>query len=124
MRSTRNIEVESNMQSIKLLTIAAATLALGGIAQADTYPETNSVVVKYGDLNLGSDEGVKSLHRRIRNAAASVCGTLETKILGLRDAYDDCVTKAIADSVAKVDNPNLSNFHAGRRPPAMPTSRS
>ena len=36
----------------------------------------HGVVVRYGDLNLNSQAGVASLHKRIRNAAESVCSEL------------------------------------------------
>ena len=104
------------MKSTKLLTLAAVALALGGVTQAGVKRETNSVVVRYGDLNLESAEGIKSLHKRIRNASQTVCVSFDTRILGLRDAYDQCVEKAVKDSVAAIGNPKLTNYHAGRSP--------
>ena len=100
------------MKSIKYL-LPLAALALTGIATAATRDAT-SVVVRFGDLNLNSQAGVASLHKRIRNAAESVCSPLETRILGLRDAYDECVNEAVSNGVAAVANPNLSNFHASK----------
>ena len=35
-------------------------------------------------------------------------------ILGLRDAYSDCVKEAVTNGVAEVGNVNLTNFHANR----------
>jgi UrcA family protein len=100
------------MKSIKyLLPLAALTLA--GVATAATR-NAPSVVVRFGDLNLNSQTGIARLHNRIRNAAESVCSSLETRILGLRDAYDDCVNDALSDGVAAVANPNLSDFHASK----------
>jgi UrcA family protein len=88
-----------------------AALALSGFAAAGTR-DTNNVVVKYGDLNLNSQAGIASLHKRIRNAAESVCNQLETRILGLREAYDACVDQAVADGVAAVGSPALTQFHS------------
>ena len=110
--------------SNKLLIIAAAALALGGVANAAMEGDTNSVVVRFGDLNLESASGVKSLHKRIRNAALSVCSSIDTRILGLRDAYDQCVDKAITDGVAAVGNANLTNYHARGKAPALASNRS
>jgi len=98
------------MKSIKFL-LPVAALALSGMAAAGSN-DVNSVVVRYGDLNLNSQAGVKSLHRRIRNAAESVCSELNTRVLGLRDDYDLCVDEAVKNGVAEVANPNLTNFHA------------
>lgn len=103
------------MKNKFLLTVAA--LALSGIAAAGSN-DTHSVVVRFGDLNLDSQAGVASLHKRIRNAAESVCGDLNIRILGLRDSYDECVRDAVTRGIADVANANLTNFHAskGRAP--------
>jgi UrcA family protein len=103
------------MKIIKTL-LPLAALALSGLATASTRTtgEVNSVVVKYGDLNLNSQAGIARLHKRISNAAKSVCNELDTRILGLRGAYEECVADAIDNGVAAVDNANLSQFHAAR----------
>ena len=80
------------MKSIKYL-LPLVALAASGIASAATR-DAPGVVVRFGDLDLNSQTGVASLHKRIRNAAESVCGPLETRILGLRDAYDVCVERS------------------------------
>lgn len=112
------------MKLTKLLTVVVAATALGGVAQAAAKRETNSVVVRYGDLNLESPDGIRSLHKRIRNAAESVCASLETRILGLRDAYDECVKQAVADGVAAVGNPKLTKYHGHGKAPAFASNRS
>ena len=98
------------MKSIKYL-LPIAALALSGLATAGSR-DAHNVDVKFGDLNLNSQAGLASLHKRIRNAAESVCSQLETRILGLQGAYDDCVATALANGVAAVGNPNLTAFHA------------
>ena len=100
------------MKSIKYL-LPVAALALSGIAAAGSR-DTSSVVVRYGDLNLNSQAGVSGLHKRLRNAAESVCGDLHSRILGLNDAFDHCVADSLANGVASVGNANLSNFHASK----------
>ena len=95
----------------KLLPLVA--LAVSGVAAAG-QPKAEGVVVHFGDLNLNSQAGVVSLHKRIRNAAESVCSPLDLKVLGLRDTYDECVKEAVENGVAAVGNPNLSNFHANK----------
>jgi UrcA family protein len=97
------------MKSIKYL-LPLAALALSGAAAAGS-PLTESRVVRYGDLDLNSRAGVLSLHKRIRNAAESVCGNLNSRIAGVKDVYDDCVKEAVNDGVAAVGNVNLTNFH-------------
>jgi UrcA family protein len=100
------------MKSIKYL-LPLAALALSGAAAAGT-PLTESRVVRYGDLNLDSRAGVASLHKRIRNAAESVCGNLNSRIAGVKGLYDDCVKQAVDNGVAAVGNVNLTNFHTTR----------
>ena len=108
------------MKSIKsLLTVAA--LAISGIAAAGS-PDDHSVVVRYGDLNLNSQAGVASLHKRIRNAAESVCSELNNRVLGLRDMYEQCVSEAVSSGVNQVANPNLSNFHRSKGKSAVVAS--
>jgi len=95
---------------VKLLPVAAA-LALSGIAQAGTVRELPSVVVKYGDLNLDRVDDVATLHARLRKAALQVCSQLDSRVLGLRDQYELCLSEAVSQSVAKVGNDRLTAFH-------------
>jgi UrcA family protein len=90
-----------------------AALALSSIAAAGS-PQVESRVVRFGDLNLNSRAGVAVLHKRLRNAAESVCGNLNSRLLVLRDAYEHCVADAVTQGVTSVGNPNLSNFHANK----------
>ena len=99
------------MKMIKTL-LPLAALALSSFATAAS--PTNSVVVKYGDLNLNSQAGIARLHKRISNAAESVCDQHETRLLSLQSAYKECVNLALSDGVAAVDNAGLSQFHANK----------
>jgi UrcA family protein len=105
------------MKSIKFL-FPVVALTISGIAAAGSS-DVNSVVVRYGDLNLNSQAGVASLHKRIRNAAESVCSELHNRVLVLRDIYDECVSHAVTNGVTAVANPNLSNFHRRKGKPAV-----
>jgi UrcA family protein len=95
---------------IKLLAVAAA-LAFSGLGHANIRLDVPSVVVNYADLKLNKKADVVRLHARIRNAAQQVCTPLNSRVLGLREQYQSCVTDAIAQSVARINNPNLSNYH-------------
>jgi len=107
---------------IKLLPVAAA-LALGGVAQASTVRELPSVVVRYGDLDLDTSDGVATLHTRLSRAARQVCSPLDSRVLGLRDQYALCVSGAVTQSVARVNNPRLTSFHRyGRTAAAVASS--
>ena len=88
------------MKSIKYL-LPLVALAASGLATAATS-DTRSIVVRYGDLNLNSEAGKARLHKRLRNAAESVCGLADTRVLVLRDVHDQCVAEALSNSVAAV----------------------
>ena len=104
------------MRHIKLLRVAAAAaLAFSGLAGASTVRELPSVVVKFGDLNLDNAAGVAKLHARLHSAAQQVCSQLDSRVLGLREQYDRCVSDAVTSSVAKIGNANLTTFHRYRR---------
>jgi len=104
-----------SLRSIRLLPLAAAltlgALALNGVAQASTPKEFASVVVKYDDLTLNTRAGVASLHSRLRAAAQQVCSPLDSRVLGLREEYERCVTTAVSQSVDSVGNSNLKRYH-------------
>ena len=108
------------MKSIKYL-LPLVALAASGMASAATR-EAPGVVVRFGDLDLNSRTGIVSLHKRLRNAAESVCSPLESRILGLHDAYVECVKEAVSNGVAAVANPNLTNFHASKGKRALVAS--
>jgi UrcA family protein len=99
-----------------------AALALSGVAAAGA-PTVETRVVRFGDLNLDSRAGVAVLHKRLRNAAESVCGNLNSRLLALHDAYQQCVAEAVTQSVTSVGNPNLSNFHASKGRPVVLASK-
>jgi len=118
MHSTSTEDIMTS-RFVKLLPVAAA-LALSGIAQAGTVRELPSVVVKYGDLNLDRVDDVATLHARLRKAALQVCSQLDSRVLGLREQYETCVSGAVTQSVAKVDNARLTSFHRfGRKAAAV-----
>jgi UrcA family protein len=115
MRSEQTKEHIMSKRLIKLLPLAAALsfggLAFSGLASAHTNDNPPSVVVKYGDLDLSTPNGVAALHSRLNRAAKQVCSPFESRVLGLRERYDQCIADAVADAVNTVGNTNLSLYH-------------
>jgi UrcA family protein len=74
-----------------------------------------SVKVRISDLNLTSPEGAATLYTRIRNAARTVCGTVDTRLLEEKVDWDGCVNESIANAVAKVGSANLTAYHLARK---------
>jgi UrcA family protein len=107
-------------QLSKLLPLAAAlaatSLGFSGQAGARTRDTPPTVTVKFGDLDLGTRNGVAALHSRLNRAARQVCSPLDSRVLGLREQFDLCVSDAVTDAVRTVANPNLTLYHRyGRR---------
>jgi UrcA family protein len=100
--------------SIKLLLpVVAATLTSLAPASvpANGAVGVPSVTVRYDAATLVSPSGVKALHNRLAMAARSVCKPLDSRILGLREQYDQCVRESVRRSIADVGNANLTNYH-------------
>src|SRR5688572_9151559 len=100
------------MKSIRFL-LPAAALVFSTLAAAGPR-DVQSVVVRFNDLELQSPGGVAGLHQRIRNAAQSVCGDLDTRILALRASYAKCVDEAVANAVAEVGSSKLAVLASNR----------
>ena len=85
-----------------------------GVAQAATSTdEVPSLVVRYGDLDLSSDAGVRALSRRLATAAHQVCPFEDSKA-PLQMAYNNtCRAQAIARAVHDINSPQLAALEAG-----------
>ena len=112
----------TNFQAIRAVAICTA-VALGfGTAGASAATSkiqfvtdgVNKYVVRYSDLDLSKIDGAAALYARVSYAAAIVCNSLQSRDLGIAAKYQACVTQAIADAVASVDRPLLSQYHESR----------
>jgi len=87
-----------------LLACGCAGLAAAAPSSADVP----SVVVRYGDLNLQTEAGVRTLYRRLARAAAQVCpvplSNLDLTQLG---SARSCQAAAIARATASLHDPRL-----------------
>jgi len=105
----------------KTTSAAARTVAiciaatLGYTAAAGTsLSVTNSqlqYVVRFSDLDVSKAAGATALYARIRRAARIVCDPGESREMGLAAIYRECMEESIANAVAKVDRPLLSQYH-------------
>lgn len=91
------------------LGLSAAGASAGAFGVTPRTGDTRKEVVAFRDLDLSKSVGVTKLYGRIRDAARDVCNPLES--LWFPHAYKACVDKAIADAVAKVNRPLLSQYH-------------
>jgi UrcA family protein len=122
-RPTRNdqerlmITTSSKQTTPRPLAVAVALAALTVTTLSVAAPAsdaTDSVKVRYSDLNLATDAGVGTLYRRIANAARLVCPDPYSRDLSVVAASEHCQADAIAKAVAEVNNPRLALMHAAR----------
>jgi UrcA family protein len=100
---------------LRAATLAWALCLTGGTGAWAAAPATHSVAVKYADLNLTAAAGADALYRRIKVAAADVCG-YEGRSLAEIANWHDCMHGAVADAVAAIDSPLLTARATGKRP--------
>lgn len=88
---------------------------LGATHASAGPPEGRSITVNYRDLNLSTIAGATTLYQRLTRAARSVCYEPEAGVHAYRE-WTSCYQAAIADAVAKVNNPLLTAVHSGHNP--------
>jgi UrcA family protein len=100
------------------LSCAAPVLAQTSLAQtSDPVP---SVSVRYGDLNIGSPAGARSLLKRIEAAAKTACGGApDIRQLGQLVSFEACRRSALARAVVVVNSPMLTAMAHGGPPGSL-----
>jgi UrcA family protein len=95
--------------------VAASFLAfgapMGARAQAAEPAQSHTTIVKYGDLNLDSEQGAKVLYARLRSAAKNVCSSFEGRDLIQKKHWQGCFDKAVASAVVQVNNIRVTALH-------------
>ena len=96
------------------LCATAATAAAGDTARA-TATTWNATVVRFGDLNLETEAGVKKLYVRLQVAAKDVCN-VHTSWAGLqqKSIEDRCVSAAIGAAIVKINRTHLTAYHRAK----------
>jgi UrcA family protein len=103
---------------------ASAGMAVAAMAPASAA-DVPTVAVRYADLDLRHEAGVKVLYRRLYNAAVEVCGQRErTGSRIVRVAWKSCVAATVAAAVAMVDRPELTAYHQQRTDATAPLQAS
>lgn len=92
---------------IAMAALAAALTA--NLASATTVDdEARQVVVRYSDLDLSRPEDARRLYGRIQSAAREVCENFRSHDLQRAQIYKQCMDKAIADAVAKLQSAQVA----------------
>jgi len=104
--------------------VTAVALAGSAFAQAQQGVSVRTVTVRFGDLDISTAAGAKTLYQRIRGAARMVCGEEEDYDLGLdaRRYWNSCFQSAVNGAVDKVQSPLLRALHRQSMPAAPDTA--
>jgi UrcA family protein len=97
----------------KIVYWAACFILTSGLS---TYAAENRIAVSYGDLNLGHEEGARTLLTRLDHAATHVCGG-RPGIADLRAwaSYEACRKAAMDRAVATVHAPLVASLYGAPR---------
>jgi UrcA family protein len=118
---------ESNMSTMTIAThstrqrgpfaVAALTVLIssfGGVCNAANYTDVPTAIVKYGDLDISTSQGVAVLYNRIRAASEGLCAPFEQPSRAITFRWKVCVKQAIAGAVANFDRPALTAVFAAK----------
>jgi UrcA family protein len=97
--------------------VCAPAHANGNEPPANLNELTTNISVRFGDLDLNSEHGAKTLFLRLKNAAESACGdAFEPVDLNERAGILQCQQKAMEKAVERVDQPRLTAVYDARFP--------
>jgi UrcA family protein len=102
------------VSSLVVVTVMGlACTANAGVARAADPGQYLTEKVAYGDLNLDTAAGAKTLYVRLRYAAKNVCAPVvaEPRDLNGYHIWQNCVDGALASAVGQINKPLLSALH-------------
>jgi UrcA family protein len=111
--STRTLPSRLIVRATAALFAGALTFVLTPVARADTVTDVPKIEVKYTDLDLATDQGARTLYRRIAAAARQVCPHGEGSIVPKMDELSrTCIRESIARAVREVNSQRLAEVEA------------
>src|SRR5690348_16705948 len=113
-----NSKVKTNYSPF--LVCSTAMLLACALVASDAFADdqVRSETVKFADLKVDTQAGVEALNRRIYAAAQRVCGYNASSVYG-PSIWRNCVRPTIDATVAKANNPLLTQLHSGHSSPAV-----
>jgi UrcA family protein len=88
--------------------LAALTTHGAGAAAVNTTP---SLMVQYDARSLATEDGARTLYRRIESAARQVCPDDSSVDLMARPAVLECREQAVSRAVHQINNSRLLNVY-------------
>jgi UrcA family protein len=107
------------LRSVRLATIALCAALCAGAGAATPSGATDDglqVVVRYDDLRLDTDAGVRALHQRVTAAVRRVCPNYDTPDLGREKIVRRCRELAMARAVSQIGNERLAALESTLKP--------
>ncbi len=92
--------------------VLVTAMAAGTARAAAPAADAPSFAVHYSIHSLATDDGVRTLYRRIVLAAEEVCPRPSGSSVFVNPAVRACREQAIAGAVQKIDNPKLAQVYA------------
>lgn len=109
------------LRAVIFVSFAAATVLTGAArAQMPASTPEKQISVNYADLDIGHRAGAVELIARMHAAAAQACGPApDIRQLEPSRAYRQCITDAVAQGVAAVDAPAVTELFHGATSPGL-----
>jgi len=106
------------MKTSSLITALAGCAALvagAGLASAATPdPDVLTTKVRYSDLDLSTDSGMRTLHQRLAAAAARVCPAPSSRDLAAYSAAQACRAQAVKRAASTISESRLVELRDNR----------
>jgi len=102
--------------AIAAFAIAASAFGPAAAIAAETDGHTLFQRVSYKDLDLNSETGARTLYKRIRSAAETVCAPYNGRQLVQYMNQVACVTSSFERAVRQVNRPMLTRYYLTRHP--------
>jgi UrcA family protein len=117
--TSRALRIGARVRTATAFALIAACVAVSaaGSARAASLADDAAVPalkVRYGDLNLATEQGSLALYARIQAAAQQVCAPDDIRDLQAVAAARSCRQQAIAQAVHDVHSPALASVYAAQ----------
>ena len=112
--TSRALHIGARVRTATAFALIAACVAVSaaGSARAASVADAPALKVRYGDLNLATEQGSLALYARIQAAAQQVCAPDDIRDLRSVAAARSCRQQAIAQAVQAVHSPVLASVYA------------
>lgn len=111
MKSLMKTQLNSTASILAAGLFSLFCVASAGGALAAEPSQSLTKIVHYGDLNLDSEQGAKTLYARLRGAAREVCFPLESIDVIQQRHWKACFNNAVANAVGEINKTTLSALH-------------